>query len=91
MYAINLAADGRVLSASYRIPGIDYPGMITVDSLPEGDISDYRYVDGEYAYDPLPRRSPEESPTLEDRVEMLESDAAETREALEMILSVVTE
>lgn len=91
MYAINLAADGRVLSASYRMPGIDYPGMITVDRLPDGDISDYRYVDGEYVYDPLPRPDEQDTPTLEDRVDTLEADAAETREALEMILSGVVE
>ena len=34
---------------------------------------------------------PVPTPSLENRVEVLETDAAETREALEMILSVVTE
>ena len=34
---------------------------------------------------------PAPTPTLENRVEVLETDAAETREALEMILSGVTE
>lgn len=34
---------------------------------------------------------PAQSPSLESRVEILETDAAETREALEMILSGVTE
>jgi hypothetical protein len=28
-----------------------------VDTLPEGNLPDYRYVDGEYVYDPLPRPS----------------------------------
>ena len=34
---------------------------------------------------------PVPTPSLENRVEVLETDAAETREALEMILSGVTE
>ncbi len=28
-----------------------------MESLPDGDISDYRYVEGEYVYDPLPKES----------------------------------
>ena len=91
MYAIKIAADGRVLSACVVLEGMDYSRMITVDRLPEGDIADYRYGDGDFVYDPLPRPAPESAPTLESRVEVLETDAAETREALEMILSGVTE
>ena len=34
---------------------------------------------------------PAPSPTLESRVDVMETDAVETREALEMILSGVTE
>lgn len=64
------------------------------------DVGAYRYklVDGkpvectaeeiaaqEEALKPVP------TPSLENRVEVLETDAAETREALEMILSGVTE
>lgn len=51
-YALNLAEDGRILSATY--PQYAPADAVTVDALPEGDISDYRYVNGEYVYDPLP-------------------------------------
>lgn len=66
--------------------------------IAEGGAYRYRVVDGkpvectaeeitqqEEALKPVP------TPTLESRVEVLETDAAETREALEMILTGVTE
>ena len=59
MYALNLDKDGRILSACICLEGFEYTNI--VDALPEGDISDYRYVDGKYVYDPLPK--PEPQPT----------------------------
>ena len=66
--------------------------------LTDGGAYRYKLVDGkpvectaeeiaaqEEALKPVP------TPSLENRVEVLETDAAETREALEMILSGVTE
>ena len=55
-YALNLAEDGRILSATYEQFAVE--GMPIVEALPEGDISDYRYVDGEYIHDPLPKTEP---------------------------------
>lgn len=51
-YALNLKTDGRILSATYE----EYasPDAILVDKLPDGDISEYLYVNGEYVHDPLP-------------------------------------
>lgn len=59
-YALNLADDGRVLSAWVVLPHGSYTGMPIVDVLPEGNLPDYRYVDGEYIYDPLPKPEPVE-------------------------------
>lgn len=56
MYALNIADDGRILSATYEEFAAE--GQPLVESLPEGDISDWLYVDGEYVYEPLPK--PEE-------------------------------
>lgn len=67
-YALNLADDGRILSATYEkyAPA----GAVLVDALPEGDISDYRYVSGAYIHDPLPKPvQPKAEPTQLDRVE----------------------
>lgn len=64
LYALNLAEDGRVLSATEDQYGAE--GQPRVETLPSGetpeenDISNYRYVDGEYIYDPLPQPDPPE-------------------------------
>lgn len=53
-YALNLAEDNRILSAWKVLPNGNYEGMPLVDVLPEGNIYEYRYVNGEYIHDPLP-------------------------------------
>lgn len=45
----------------YDIVDGKYHGMPVVETLPEGDITDYLYVDGKYIYNPLPE--PEPTPT----------------------------
>ena len=50
-YALNLAEDGRILSATYEQYAPE--DAVIVDELPEGNVSDYRYVNGEFVYDPL--------------------------------------
>ena len=58
LYALNLGEDGRILSATKDQYGAE--GQPRVETLPTGetaeekDISNYRYVDGQYKYDPLP-------------------------------------
>ena len=52
MFALNLSADNRILSATFEQYAA--PGQPLVDTLPDGNIVDYRYVDGEYVYDPIP-------------------------------------
>lgn len=51
-YALNLGEDGRVLSATFEKYAAEY--MPLVDTLPDGDVSDYIYQNGEYIYNPLP-------------------------------------
>lgn len=58
LYALNLAEDGRVLSATEDQYGAE--GQPRVETLPEDDIYDYKYVDGEFVYDPLPQPEPPE-------------------------------
>ena len=70
MYSLNLADDNRILSACVCLDGFEYTSI--VDVLPEGDISDYRYVDGEYVYDPLPKPEPiEPEPTADEIIDAL--------------------
>lgn len=50
-YALNLAQDGRILSATY--PKYAPKDAILADTIPEGDISQYLYIDGVYIYAPV--------------------------------------
>ena len=70
IFALNIADDGRILSSTYDEYAPSYQPR--VDALPDGDISDYRYVNGEYIYDPLP--APEKEPTQEERIAQLEEE-----------------
>lgn len=63
-YALNLAEDGRILSATYE--EYAFEGNVLVDELPEGDISEYFYVNGQYVHDPLPTTEPEQVVTTDD-------------------------
>ena len=70
MYALNLDKGGRILSACICLEGFEYTNI--VDTLPDGDISDYKYIDDEYVYDPLPEPEPEpEEPTTDDVLDAL--------------------
>ncbi len=52
IYALNLDTDNRILSATYdQFAPQSQP---RVNTLPEGDISEYLYVNDEYIYDPIP-------------------------------------
>lgn len=60
-YALHLIENNRIHSAWVVLPSGSYDGMPIVEVLPEGDVSDYRYMDGGYVYDPLPKSEPEET------------------------------
>lgn len=66
-YALNLADDDRILSVTY----VEFApaDAILSDSLPDGDCADYRYVDGEFIYDPIPEEPAVETPTQLDVIE----------------------
>lgn len=64
MYALNLDKEtSRILSACVVLPNGHYETMVIVDTLPDGDVYDYRYVDGDYVYDPLPEAVTDREPT----------------------------
>lgn len=69
-YALNLDEDGRILSATYETYAA--PSMPLVEALPDGDITDYKYIDGSYVYDPLPKPEPElQEPTTDELLDIL--------------------
>lgn len=52
MYAISLDEDNRILSTTFEEYASDTD--ILVESLPEGDVSDYLYVDNEFIFSEAP-------------------------------------
>lgn len=60
---------GRILSACKVLPNGKYDDMPIVESLPGGNLYEYRYVGGEFVHDPLPPVEEKEEPTQLDRIE----------------------
>ena len=64
-YALNLAEDNRILSATF--PQYAPKDAVVVDTLPDGNVAEYLYINGEYIYEALPEpEEPEEQPTAQD-------------------------
>lgn len=64
-YALNLGEGNRVLSVCICLEGQTYE--ITVDSFPDGDVTEYRFENREFIHDPLPIPAPEpQEPTAEE-------------------------
>lgn len=70
MYALNLNSDNRILSVTFdQFAPKSQP---RVEQLPDGDVNDYLYVDGEYVYDPLPvPPTPTPEPTADEILDAL--------------------
>ena len=65
MYALNLGEGTRVLSVCPCIDGQTYDNV--VDSFPDGNVTEYRYENGEFIHDPLPKPEPTaQEPTVEE-------------------------
>lgn len=64
-YAMILDEDKRVSYVTFEKYATE--DAIIIDALPKGDVTDYKYIDGEFVYDPMPE--PEEMPTQLDRIE----------------------
>lgn len=67
MYALNLDDDNRVLSATYEKYAMD--GNVIVETLPDDDITNYKYINEEYVYEPLTFSEESPKPTILERIE----------------------
>lgn len=64
-YSLNLGENGRILSVCVCLDGQTYENV--VDSFPDGDVTEYRYVNGEFIHDPEPTPEPAtQEPTVEE-------------------------
>lgn len=84
MYSLNLSDDNRILSACVCLDGFEYENI--VDTLPKGDINDYKYVESEYVYDPLPEPEPE--PVTPTQLDILEAQVTYTAMMTDTLLEV---
>lgn len=82
MYALNLGKDNRVLSVCPCIDGQTYDNV--VDSFPDEDVSEYRYKNGEFIHDPLPK--PESQPTEPTQLDELEAQVVYTAMMTDTVL-----
>ena len=70
MYALNLNEDRRILSVTY--PQYAPESAELVETLPEGNVYHYLYIDGQYVYDPLPiQEKPVEEPAFDEVLNVL--------------------
>ena len=85
MFALNIDQEtGRILSATY--PQYAPADGVIVDALPEGDVSDYLYVDGVYVYAPLPE--PEIDNDVPTQLDRIEAQVAYTAMMTDTLLEV---
>ena len=77
-YALNLASNGRVLSATF--PEFAPANQPRIDALPEGHLSDYVFQNNNLVYSPLPVTP--QPPSDEERIAALEEQNALLLECL---------
>lgn len=82
-YALNLMEDGRILSASF-VNEFTPINAVLVNELPQGNIYEYCFINGEYIHNPLPKEEEPAVQTLEERTAALE-------EAINLLLEGATE
>lgn len=63
-YCLKLGADNRIEYATRE--EFASPDLVAVDSLPDGNLVDFRYVEGEFIHDPLPMPDENSEPSTDD-------------------------
>lgn len=87
-YALNISEINAVLSATYEQYAWD--GCVIVDHLPDGDITDYDYINGEYVLNEERKAARERAEEEAANAKTTEEELAICKEALN-ILNVETE
>lgn len=77
MYSIKLNDELRIEYATYAQYASE--NMISVEFLPDGDIHNYLYIDGEYVYSPLSNNDIVTTPSIDERVSALEDALMATK------------
>ena len=88
-YAITLNGDSRVMQAA--APEYAPLNAVLVDTLPDGNIHDYRYENGAYVHDPLPVPEVIPTPTLNERVAAVEAGQETQDTAIDELVQVMAD
>lgn len=86
MVRLITADDGRFLRLTKEQYEQGYGVLIDESTLPEGDLANYKYIDGEWISDPLP--APEEPV---DDVAELKTRVAEQQELIDSLTGCILE
>lgn len=103
MYYLNLnKKTNRVLSASLLFNETSMPGSVKAKTLPDGNLYDYLYVNGEFVYSPIKKEGPvkessveeqeaisvcsDEQPDFEQRISSLENSIATLAELVNSLI-----
>lgn len=79
MYALNLDTENRILSVCECVEGMEYD--IVIESFPDDNVRDYKYINGEFIHDPLPKPEPTaQEPTVEELLNIILGTGGETNE-----------
>lgn len=83
MYALNLSEDNRILSVTYDEYAPE--NQPRVESLPEGDVTDYKFINNDFIHDPLPKPEPSTEPS---QLDILEAQVTYTAMMTDTLLEV---
>ena len=98
MYYLNLnKKTNRVLSASLLFNETSMPGSVKAKTLPDGNLYDYLYVNGEFVYSPIKTEKPvkeqeaisvcsDEQTGFEQRISSLENSIATLAELVSNLI-----
>lgn len=86
-YALNLSEDYHILSASF-CNKFTPEDAIRVDALPEGNIIDYKYINGEYVYEPINEPEPELPKAQPSQLDIIEAQVTYTAMMTDTLLEV---
>ena len=85
-YALNLAEDYRILSATFEKYASE--NAVIVEELPEGNIVDYKYVNGEYVHEPMNEPEPEWPKEQLSQLDIIEAQVTYTAMMTDTLLEV---
>lgn len=86
MVRLITAEDGRFLRLTKQEFEPDFGVLIEESNLPEGDLADYKYINNEFIYDPLPA-----PPEPVDEMQQMKDQIEELSQSNQMLTDCILE